>query len=66
MTEKQPDPHVAENDPEASTADVLYAALVRIMWDVEHDYWPGIGAMGQAYRAARRYQDEASNQESKP
>lgn len=64
MTEHQQDPHAAENNPEASTADVLYAALVRILWDIEHGYEPGIGAQGQAHRAIRRYQSEAQNQES--
>lgn len=52
------DPHNAENDPAATTADVLYAALTRIVKDVEDGYWPGIGAHGQAYRAIRRYRDE--------
>jgi hypothetical protein len=52
------DPHWAENTPGASTADVLYAALVRIIAEVEQGYWPGIGSHGQAARAIRRYRDE--------
>lgn len=58
------DPHEAENDPTASTADVLYAALRRIVTEMEEGYDPGIGSHGQARRAMRRYQHEATQGEN--
>lgn len=52
------DPHTAENDPAATTEDVLYAALRRIVTEMEDGWDPGIGSHGQARRAMRRYQDD--------
>lgn len=64
MNQAGSDPHVAENDPEATVADVLYAALARLLLEIQDGYWPGIGAHGQALRATRRYHEENGSSRS--